>query len=89
MIRLARRDLTRLSRRGQPRYDVVCANLLAELLIAERARILSRLQPGGRLVVAGVLVPQFAAVQEAYEADGLRLRRALSVQGWRSGLFSR
>src|ERR1043166_2180015 len=64
-IRIPRADLTRLPRRAEREYDVICANLLANLLIAERDRILARLEPDGVLVVAGILKREFAEVRRA------------------------
>lgn len=49
-IRITRADLTKLPHRSRKSYDVVCANLLANLLIAERDRILARVKPDGMLV---------------------------------------
>lgn len=89
LVRLARRDLRRLPRRADRRYDVVCANLLADLLLAERARLTARVAPGGTLVLAGILAAEFRAVQAAYAAAGWRLERARTVGEWRSGAFQR
>ena len=70
-------------------YDVVCANLLANILIAERDRILARVKPDGVLVVAGILKREFTDVQRAYEACGVRLVANKSSKEWRSGTFTR
>jgi ribosomal protein L11 methyltransferase len=87
-IRFSQQDLSRLSSQGARKYSVVCANLISSLLLAERGRILAQLQPGGVLVVAGILKEEFPAVQAAYEVTGLRLT-ASRIQGeWRSGAFS-
>jgi ribosomal protein L11 methyltransferase len=86
-IKLTRADLTKLPRRSAPRYDVVCANLLANLLIAERDRILARVSPGGVLVVAGILKREFAEVVAAYRAAGMELVASLARNEWRSGTF--
>ncbi len=88
-LRLLRQDLTRLPIRSGRKYDVICANLIADLLIAERTRILNRLITGGTLVLAGVLGSQFAAVRRAYQACGLRLTARQSENEWESGAFVR
>jgi ribosomal protein L11 methylase PrmA len=67
---------------------VVCANLIATLLVAGRERILNRLQDDGVLVVAGILRREFAEVQCAYRAAGLRLNASRSENEWRSGAFA-
>ncbi|MFN0066830.1 MAG: 50S ribosomal protein L11 methyltransferase [Limisphaerales bacterium] len=86
-IALRHADLTKLPRRPRRRYDVVCANLMAGLLLAERDRLLARVKPGGLLVLAGILREQFAEVRAAYEAAGLRLVAEQARKEWRSGAF--
>lgn len=80
-------DLTRLPRRSRDRYDVICANLISDLLIAERDRLVARLKPGGALVVAGILATQFRDVEQALTHSGLRRRGAKTEGEWRSGWF--
>jgi ribosomal protein L11 methyltransferase len=87
-IRFSRQDLTRMARRPVQRHAVVCANLMADLLLAERERILARLEPGGLLVLAGILKTEFAGVRAAYEARGLRLVASQTRNEWRSGSFT-
>lgn len=84
---LAQQDLTRLPVRAKQRFDIVCANLISDLLIAESARLLARVKPGGTLILAGILVEQFPAVQKHFEAAGLRLVRTRREREWRSGSF--
>jgi len=88
-IRITQADLTRLPRRAARQFDVICANLLANVLIAERDRILARLRPGGVLVVAGILKREFTEVRLAYEAAGLRLVANRREKEWCSGTFVR
>lgn len=88
-IALRRADLTRLPAHPSRTYDVVCANLIAGLLLAERDRLVARVKPGGRLVLAGILLGQFAEVRTAYEAAGLRLVAEQARKEWRSGAFLR
>jgi ribosomal protein L11 methyltransferase len=82
-------DVTRLPRTSKEQYDVVCANLMSDLLLAERDRILARLKPGGSLVLAGILSTQFTAVEKAFRAAGLKLVIAKTDKEWRSGRFRR
>jgi len=69
------------------RYDLVCANLNSNLLITERRRIAAQLNRAGTLVLAGILKPEFAGVQRAYESLGLKLVSRRSENEWRSGSF--
>lgn len=88
-IRITQADLTQLPRRATKQYDFVCANLLANLLIAERDRILARMEPSGVLVVAGILKREFNEVQRAYKRVGWYLVASQAQKEWRSGTFAR
>jgi len=86
-IIIARQDLTRLPRQSAKKYDMVCANLISNLLIAERERIISRVKLAGTLVLAGILKTEFGLVQRAYEQSGLKMISAKAEKEWRSGAF--
>jgi ribosomal protein L11 methyltransferase len=86
-IRIVRRDVTKLPVRSARRYSLICANLVANLLIAGRERILARLDPGGALVLAGILEKEFDQVERAYRSAGLCLETARTEGEWRSGAF--
>lgn len=87
-LRLARGDLTRLPARPTRQYDVVCANLLSTLLIAERKRVAGLVAPRGALILAGILNAEFGQVESAYVALGLRLVASRREREWRSGTFA-
>lgn len=89
LVKPVRHDLTRLPLASATRYDVVCANLIYDLLIAERDRILARLRPDGVLVLAGILQTQFAKVERAYRQAGLKLLSTEVEREWQSGAFAR
>jgi ribosomal protein L11 methyltransferase len=86
-VKITRGDATRLPVHPARRYDLVCANLISNLLIAERRRIVAQLHRGGTLVLAGILKSEFAQVQTAFEDSGLKLVAAKSEKEWRSGSF--
>ena len=88
-IKILRQDLTRLPVPPARRYDLICANLISTLLLAERERILARLQPGGTLVLAGILRSEFERVREFCSAAGLQLTRCRREKEWCSGSFLR
>jgi ribosomal protein L11 methyltransferase len=88
-LRPALADITKANRSSREQVDVVCANLIYDLLISERDRILARVKPDGSLVLAGILISQFDAVQRAYAAADWRLVTAKTEKEWRSGLFRR
>jgi ribosomal protein L11 methyltransferase len=86
-LKLSRRDLTRLPVRSRDKFDVICANLISTLLIAERRRIVSRLKPGGLLVLAGILKREFAAVRRAFVGAGFVFVTSRRQREWTSGSF--
>ena len=86
-LNIRREDVTKLPARSGQKFDLICANLISTLLIAERRRILSRLKKGGVLVLAGILNNEFSSVQTAYEALGMRLIASRAEKEWRSGAF--
>jgi ribosomal protein L11 methyltransferase len=53
------------------RYDLVVANILANVLVALAPAIAARTAPGGEVVLAGVLQPQEAEVRDAFVRQGL------------------
>ena len=88
-LTIAQRDLTREPLRSVHKFDMICANLIFDLLLSERARIVNRLGPGGTLVLAGILRAQFPAVVRAYRRLGLRLKVSRRQNEWQSGAFAR
>jgi ribosomal protein L11 methyltransferase len=86
-IRFQCRDLASLPSGGSRQYAVICANLLAALLLLERNRLVALVRPGGVLAVAGVLKAEFHQIRAAYAGAGLRLAVIRTRGEWRSGLF--
>jgi ribosomal protein L11 methyltransferase len=86
---LSRQDLTKLPVRSSDagRFNVLCANLIYDLLIDERRKLVGRLARDGTLVLAGILTKQFLQVRRAYEEVGLRLVASRAAKEWRSGAF--
>ena len=88
-IGLARQDLLRLPVRPVRRFEVVCANLLADLLEAQAVRLTNRVAPKGTLVLAGILAAEFDGIRRVYANLGWRLVADRHVKEWRSGAFRR
>ena len=86
-IKIVRGDVAKLPKEPKQRFDLVSANLISDLLIAERRKIAAQLKSSGILVLAGILKPEFSEVQRAFEALGLKLIIAKSEGGWCSGSF--
>lgn len=88
-VRPTVKDLTRLPVDTARKYDIVCANLIYDLLIAERERITNRLKPDGLLVLAGILETQFPKVTRAFREIGFKLVTSKVEGEWKSGAFRR
>jgi ribosomal protein L11 methyltransferase len=86
-MRIVWSDLRKQPLRSARQYDVICANLISDLLIAEKNRILVQLKPGGTLIMAGILKIEFHLVRKAYEGAGFELLASRSEGEWQSGAF--
>jgi ribosomal protein L11 methyltransferase len=86
-LKISRDDITRLPRRSSKKYDLICANLISNLLIAEKKPIISRLKRDGTLVLAGILAAEFDQVEAAFSSAGLELVSSQTEKEWRSGSF--
>ena len=88
-LELHGQDLLQWPVRAPRKYDLICANLMYDLLRAGQARIINRLKPGGLLILAGILRTQFPALRQAYEDCGLKLTDRQAEGEWESGAFVR
>jgi len=89
LIRFRHEDVTRPARGRRMRYAVVCANLIGNVLLEARERLLDCIEPGGVIIVAGILRGEFEGIRTAYEAVGVRLVAQRSEKEWCSGSFKR
>jgi ribosomal protein L11 methylase PrmA len=86
-VKITRGDVTKLPLKPAKKYDLVCANLISNLLVAEKKKIVAQLKADGTLVLAGILAVEFSLVQNAFAACGLELVSSKSENEWRSGAF--
>jgi ribosomal protein L11 methyltransferase len=82
-----RRDLTRLPAQSRRQWDVICANLIADLLAGQAQKIRALLKPGGQLIVAGILRSEFREFRKIFLAAGLTLAESGVNKDWQSGRF--
>ncbi len=71
------------------RYDLILANVLAEILSDLRQEITALLEPGGLLILSGIVSEKREAVAREYEADGCRLVGKKEEGQWSALLFRR
>ncbi len=88
-LKLNQADLNELPLRPARTYDVVCANLTADLLVGHARKLARLVAPDGRLALAGILATQFPEVREAFARERFRLVRSRGQGEWRSGAFRR
>ena len=72
-------------------YHIVVANILAPVLIANAPAIAQTVAvaTGSRLILAGILTTQYAAVHATFAALGFEQLGVADIDEWRSGLFER
>lgn len=87
VVRPAQQDLTKLPKTASRKFDIVCANLIYDLLIAEAEKIVNRVKPDGDLLLAGILKTQFPQVRRAFEKLNLKLVATGLENEWQSGHF--
>lgn len=68
--------------RRTPKFDLVVANILAGPLMRLARDIRRIVEPQGKLVLSGILIPQAPAVIAAFVAQGFALERHDRVTGW-------
>jgi ribosomal protein L11 methyltransferase len=88
-LKIGHGDVAKLPLRPARKFDLICANLISDLLIAERRRMVSQLNRGGTLVLAGILKPEFREVRAVFENLGLKLVSSKMEKEWQSGSFRR
>ena len=86
-LKITRDDVTKLPVNPKQKHDLVCANLISNLLVAEQRKIVAQLRPSGILVLAGILKTEFVQVQTAFEDLEMKLVASQSEKEWRSGSF--
>jgi ribosomal protein L11 methyltransferase len=86
-IKIAHSDVAGLPIIPKERFDLICANLISNLILEQQKRILAQLKPKGVLVVAGILKIEFSQVRQAFEKSGLKLISTRSKKEWQSGAF--
>jgi ribosomal protein L11 methyltransferase len=68
-------------------FAVVAANILAHVLDTYTESVVKFVVPGGYLILAGILTPQYPGVKARYEALGCRELRTRTIDEWTSGVY--
>ena len=67
-------------------YDVIAANIVADVIIALAPAARPLLAPGGYFLCSGIIEGREAEVREALEAAGFTVEEAGQSEGWHSFL---
>ena len=67
---------------GYECYDIVAANILAEVLQALTPVIVSQLKPGGIYITSGIIDDKEQVVRDAVKAAGLKLLEVTYQGEW-------
>jgi ribosomal protein L11 methylase PrmA len=70
-------------------FDLIVANLLSGILVDISPEIATRLNPGGKAILSGMLSGQENDVIKAYEKAGLSLSKTVVGGQWVTLVFSR
>ena len=66
----------------QGEYDLVVANILADVLVALAPSLTKAVGGGGTLILSGIHDSKEAIVREAFETLDMRLMRSDALEGW-------
>jgi ribosomal protein L11 methyltransferase len=66
----------------QGEYDLVVANILAEVLVDRAPDLAKAVRAGGTIILSGIIDSKETAVREAFEALGLHLVRRDELDDW-------
>lgn len=64
------------------KFELIFANILARALMELAPDIAAALEPGGKVILSGLLTEQEAMVREVYEAAGLTVHRQPPLENW-------
>src|SRR5262249_40022664 len=67
---------------AKQQFDLVFANILMRPLIRLAPKLVAAVEPGGALVLSGLLRTQAPLVREAYASRGLVLERQIPREAW-------
>lgn len=70
-------------------YDVICANIVADIIIRMAPRVASYMRPGGVLLASGIITSRSDDVVRELEAGGLRVIERRDDNDWCAFAFGR
>ncbi len=67
--------------------DVVAANILCSVLMAQANDVTALVRPGGYLILSGILIEQYDGLKAVFEAKGCTELENTTIKEWKSGLY--
>ena len=67
---------------GEGKYDIVVANILADVLVPLTPVVVSRMKPGGVYITSGIIDDKEETVVEAVKAAGLTVEEVTYQGEW-------
>ncbi len=67
---------------GRQKYDVIAANIVADVIIALGGAARGLLAPGGHFIVSGIIDTREEEVADALRENGFQVTRVLRDEGW-------
>lgn len=71
----------------ETKFDVVIANIISGVLLANKERLMSWVNPGGCLVLAGILKAEYDNIHEAFSSNGFMEIYSSTEKEWTGGVF--
>ena len=75
-------DREMMTRLAAPRYDLVLANIVADVIIPLAPLAPHFLKPGGRFICSGILDRRLPEVQDALDAAGFEVLTLRTKDDW-------
>ena len=70
-------------------YDLILANIVADVILSMKSMFLEKLRDGGVLLVSGIIDTRADEVLDALAAAGFVLRDRFELRGWVAAAFSK
>ena len=80
--------LRKLAGRIDAKYDVIAANIVADVLIAMKKYFLRYIRSGGTLIVSGIIEERMHEVIDALEGVGFKDPEINVKEGWAAVRFT-
>ncbi len=71
------------------KFDVVMANIISGVLLANKERLMSWVNPGGCLVLAGILKAEYENIKHSFSSNGFIEIYSNTEKEWTGGVFHR